>query len=86
LYVWEGMSVALRRGDFYAWRESALDFEKSCLNPLLQMLVVGEFGQITLDVLAEEASRRFVLNRPMLWKFWRRVKPLMNTKSAHSPS
>ncbi|MDP2804477.1 MAG: hypothetical protein Q8O24_00905 [Gallionellaceae bacterium] len=76
LYIWEGMSVALRRGDFYAWRESALEFEKSCLNPLLQKLIAGELDQLTLDVLTDDVSRRFSLTRPMLWKFWRRVKPL----------
>ncbi len=77
LYVWEGMSVALRRGDFYAWREAVLKCE-SDLSALLKLLMASELDRITLDVLNEDVSRRFVLTRPMLWKFWRRSKSLAN--------
>jgi hypothetical protein len=76
LYVWEGMSAALRRGDFYSWRESLLGFEKSVLSPLLHALLKGKMDRIMLDALGEEDSQRFVLTRPLLWKFWRSAQPL----------
>lgn len=76
LYVYEGLSAALRRGDFYAWRESALKLEQECLTPLINLLVAGEIDRITLDVLQEDVSRRYELTRAMLWKVWRRARPL----------
>ena len=76
LTVWEGLSVALRRGDFYAWRESVMRFEQDCLTPLLHSLVEGTVDRITLDVVQEETSRRCELTRPMLWKVWKRSQPL----------
>jgi hypothetical protein len=76
LYVWEGMSAALRRGDFYAWRESVLSFEKSVLSPLLHALLKGKIDRIMLEALGEEDSQRFLLTSPLLWKFWRSAQPL----------
>jgi hypothetical protein len=78
LCVWDELSAALRRGDFHAWRESLLNVERDGLAPLLRSLVAGEVDQITLDVLQEEVSRRYVLTRSMLWKVWLRVQPLAN--------
>lgn len=76
LYVWEGMSAALRRGDFYAWRESLLGFEANMLSLLLHALARGELDRIVLDALSDNDSQRFVLTRLMLWKLWCRVQPL----------
>lgn len=76
LYVWEGLSAALRRGDFHAWRESVLAFEQDWMSPLLRALAAGEVARITLDAVQEEGSRRYVLTRAMLWKLWRRSQPL----------
>ena len=76
LYVWEGASVALRRGDFYAWRQSVQEFEKHCISPLLRFLVEGKLNKITLDVLQEDNSTRFELTRPRLWQFWKRARAL----------
>ncbi len=78
LYVSEGLSAALRRGDFHTWRESVTVLERDCLAPLLRLLVAGEIDRITLDVLQEENSRRYELTRPMLWKVWLRAQPLAN--------
>lgn len=72
LYVWEGANVALRRGDYYAWRQSVLGFEENVALPLLRSLTCGELDTITLDVLQEDSSSRFELTRAMLWKFWKR--------------
>lgn len=76
LYVWDGLNSALRRGDFYAWRESALALERDCLSPALEALHAGDVGHITLDVLQEEGSRRYELSRAMLWRVWRRAQSL----------
>lgn len=76
LYVWDGLNSALRRGDFYAWRESLLALERDCLSPALDALRAGDVGRITLDVLQEEGSRRYELSRAMLWRVWRRAQPL----------
>lgn len=76
LYVSDGLSAALRRGDFHAWRESLLMLEQDCLTPLLRSLAAGEIDRITLDVLQEENSRRYELTRSMLWKVWLRAQPL----------
>ena len=76
LYASEGLSAALRRGDFYAWRESLRMLEQGCLAPLLHSLSSGEIQRITLDALQEENSRRYELTRAMLWKVWLRAQPL----------
>lgn len=76
LYVWDGLAAALRRGDFYAWRESVMRFEQDCLSPLLRLLAEGAVARITLDAVQEESSLRYDLTRSMLWKIWKRMSPL----------
>jgi len=76
LYVWEGLSAALRRGDFHAWRESVARFEQDGLKPLLELLAQGKIDRITLDATQEEGSRRYELTRAMLWKVWLRSRSL----------
>lgn len=76
LYVWEGASVALRRGDFYAWRQSVQDLEKQCMSQLLRFLIEGKLDTITLEVLQDDNSKRFELTRPKLWQFWKRPRAL----------
>ena len=66
LYIFEGASAALRRGDF----------EKKCISPLLNLLIKGRLNKITLDVLQEDKSIRFELTRPRLWQFWKRPRTL----------
>ena len=76
LYVWEGTSVAMRRGDFDAWRQSVINFEQYCLQPLLASLSSGALDKLTLDVIQDESSTRFELTRAKLWKFWAKPKAL----------
>lgn len=76
LYVYEGLSAALRRGDFHAWREAVLRLERDCLQPLLRALAARWIDRVTLDVLQEEGSRRYELTHAMLWKVWQRARPL----------
>jgi hypothetical protein len=76
LYVHEGQSAAVRRGDFHAWRESVSRFESDCLAPLLRMLVAGEIDRITLDAVQEDGSRRYEVSRSLLWRVWKRAQPL----------
>jgi hypothetical protein len=76
LYIWEEANVALRRGDFYAWRNSVLRCEKLLVAPLLKSLTEGVLDKITIDILQEDNSSRFELNRAMLWKFWKQPRSL----------
>ncbi len=78
LYIWEGASVALRRGDLYAWRQSVQRCEHVILAPLLKALSAGLLNKITIDILQEDNSSRMELNRAMLWKFWKRPRSLAN--------
>ncbi len=86
LLVCEGLRSALQGADIGKWRTVVQQFEKNIAAPLLAALVAGKIEQITLDVLSEGASRRFVLKRTSLWKFWRRSRPLMYyALSQHTP-
>jgi hypothetical protein len=76
LYVLEGLSAAVRRGDFHTWRTTLSGFERECLNPLLRMLVAGKIERITLDAVQEDGSRRYELTRPLLWRLWKKAQPL----------
>lgn len=76
LLVWESLRSALQKANIGMWRSSAQEFEKNHAAPLLAALAAGQLEQITLDVLNEGASRRFVLTGAGLWKFWRLPQPL----------
>ena len=78
LLVWEGLRSALQRADIGKWRAAVQQFESAYAGPLLAALSAGYVEQITLDVLSEGASRRFVLTRSSLWKIWRLPKPLLH--------
>ncbi|MBI3903521.1 MAG: hypothetical protein HY306_11390 [Nitrosomonadales bacterium] len=76
LVVWDGLRRAVQRGELGAWRDALQQFELDCVAPVLNMLRAGQLATITLDVLQPNASRRFVLTRRDLWKFWRKVRRL----------
>jgi hypothetical protein len=78
LLVWEGLRLALQSADIAKWRASVQQFEADFAAPLLAALAAGQLEQITLDVLSEGESRRFVLTRSALWKLWRLPKPLLH--------
>jgi hypothetical protein len=78
LLVWEGLRNALQSADIAKWRAAVLQFEGDFAVPLLAALAAGQLEQITLDVLSEGASRRFVLTRASLWKLWRLPRPLLH--------
>lgn len=78
LLVWEGLRSALQRADIGKWRGAVQQFEKNYAGPLLAALAAGHVGQVTVDVLSEGASRRFVVTRAALWKLWRLPKPLLH--------
>ena len=77
LLVWEGLRDALHRADIGKWRSALQQFETEYAVPLLAALSAGMVEQITLDVLSEGASRRFVLTRAARWKLWRLPRPLL---------
>jgi hypothetical protein len=78
LLVWEGLRSALQSADIAKWRAAMYQFESCYAVPLLVALAAGLLEQITLDVLSEGASRRFVVTRASLWKLWRFPRPLLH--------
>lgn len=80
LLVTEALSLAVRRGDFYAWREKAQQIEHQFAVPLLHDLQQGKFDQLIVDVIQTEGSSRFKLSRAHAWKIWQRTPPLDNYK------
>ena len=77
LLVWEGLRSALQGADIAKWRSAVQQFEKVYAEPLLAALAAGLIEQLTIDVLSEGASRRFVVSRASLWKLWCLPKPLL---------
>lgn len=77
LLVWEGLRSALQGADIGKWLAAVQQFENSYAAPLLAALSAGQIELITLDVLSEGASRRFVLTRASLWKIWKLPRPLL---------
>jgi hypothetical protein len=78
LLVWESPRTALQGTDIGKWRDGVKQFEKNYAQPILAALAAGLIEQITLDVLSEGASRRFVASRAALWKLWRLPRPLLH--------
>ena len=78
LLVWEGLRSALQKADIGKWRDALQQFEKIYAEPLLAALAAGLVEQLTVDVLSDGASRRFVVTRAALWKLWRVPKPLLH--------
>lgn len=76
LLVLDGLSRAVRRGDYYAWRESLRQLELDYLTPLLKSLQARDIQQVSLEVLQEEGSFHYEVNSTSLWKWWKRVYPL----------
>lgn len=72
LIIWDGLRLALQRGDLDGWCKSLRNFERECVAPLFQALRRGMLEKITLDVLQKNTSRRFILTRLASWKFWLR--------------
>ena len=77
MVAWEGLRNALQGANLERWRNAVQQFEKNIAAPLLFALSAGKVEQITLDVLSEGASRRFLLTRGSMWKLWRLPKPLL---------
>jgi hypothetical protein len=78
LLVWESQRSALQGADIGKWRDAVKQFEQNYAQPILAALAAGLIEQLTLDVLSEGASRRFVVTRAALWKLWRLPRPLLH--------
>ena len=76
LLVWAGLSPALQRGDFAAWRAALQAFESGYAQPLWQALRSGKITRLRLDILAGDSTRRVQLTRGDTWAWWRRSKRL----------
>lgn len=78
LLVWEGLRSALQGADIGKWRSAVQQFEKVYAEPLLAALATGLIEKLTVDVLSEGESSRFVVTRGALWKIWRLRRPLLH--------
>ena len=76
LLVFDQLRTAMQCAEIDNWRRDIYFFEKNYAEPLLELLKVGTVNQITLDVLCEQATRRFIVTHEALWKIWRKPKPL----------
>ena len=78
LLVWESPRNALQAANLAQWRNALQQLETEFVAPLLAALAAGQLQQLTLEVLSEGGSRRFVLQRAALWKIWRRPRSLLH--------
>lgn len=69
-----GPQQALQKGDFTAWRDALLGFERDCAAPALRALRAGIIREIALDILQEDGRLRCRLTRRLSWRFWRRPR------------
>ncbi len=76
VWVESALATAWQRGDLYAWRDVMQWVERELARPLWNAIEQGRLQTLTLDVLAETETRRFVFDRTASWKLWRRTLPL----------
>lgn len=76
VWVEIALATAWQRGDLYAWRDAMEWIERELARPLWDAIRQGRLQEITLDVLAENQTQRFVFNRSASWKLWRRIGSL----------
>ncbi|MDP1633297.1 MAG: hypothetical protein Q8L69_01285, partial [Gallionellaceae bacterium] len=75
LWLNEAMGDAQQRGDYHAWREAVLQFERDC-GQLWQALRAGRLQRLTLEVSGENGLQHFELSRASTWRFWRPSRSL----------
>lgn len=78
LICFESLRNALHRADLQHWRSEMQRLEQTVFGPALQALSSGQIGLIKLDALIEGGSRRFVIKRADLLKFWRFSRKLQH--------
>ncbi len=71
LMVLEGLEAPLREHDVFAWMEALEQLERDWFAPLLKALRRGALQRLTL---LDRAS--FEIDRPALWRVWRRPRGL----------
>jgi len=76
LWVESVLATAWQRGDLYAWRDAMQWVERELARPLWEAIEQGRLQSLTLDVLTETETHRFVFDRSASWKLWRRASSL----------
>lgn len=76
VWVETALATAWQRGDLYAWRDAMEWVERELARPLWDAIHQGRLQEITLDVLTENETQRFVFDRSASWKLWRRTGSL----------
>lgn len=73
VWIETALATAWQRGDLYAWRDAMEWVERELARPLWNAIEQGRLQTLTLDVLTETETHRFVFNRSARWKLWRRT-------------
>jgi len=72
----EGAAAAARHLDLGGWQQALARFEADWRAPALQALRAGRLRSIGLLAPGDRATLRVRLERPRLWPFWKRPRPL----------
>lgn len=64
-------------GDAEAWRAEALALDEAVVGPLLRQLREGAIDGFSLAAVEGRCAATLTLSRWQLWRFWRRVRPLV---------
>lgn len=78
LVVLDGLRLPLGLSDFDAWRERVELYEKQWFAPLLDALMQGRIGMVTVRIPDGSEMRSFESTRNDQRHFWRRSKDLSN--------
>lgn len=76
IWVESALATAWQRGDLYSWRDVMEWVERELARPLWIAIEQGRLQSLTLDVMTEAETHRFVFNRSSSWKLWRRTSSL----------
>lgn len=77
VWVETALATAWQRGDLYVWRDVMEWVERELARPLWDAIQQGRLLRITLDVVTENETRRFVFNRSASWKLWRKTQAVV---------
>ena len=76
LLVLDYLSDALRTGGIAGWREQLAALERDWMAPLASALRAGKISAITLVAINSDNVLEATLTPALLWRLWRRVRPL----------
>lgn len=78
VWIESALATAWQRGDLYAWRDGMEWVERELARALWIAIEQGRLQALTLDVLTDDRTCRFVFDRAASWKLWRRSGSLFS--------